>query len=205
MAAVSALQERPVNQRREPRVRLDDRSRERQQDVVPDLHERTPRVLGRVPPGVVDVERRAVVDEVEPPVPDEEVGVPGRPVHVRHERVEPDDVRGQVRVRRGPDRPGGRRGHPAGSRGRCCARRCAPAGPGSRGRARPSPSAGSSSTRTSSGTGQSQVPRRARPRRAPRPAPCGPWPAPRNLTTYSPSSSASTRAGSEPPSRSGVT
>ena len=31
----------------------------------------------------------------------------------------------------------------------------------------------------------------------------GPWPAPRNLTTYSPSSSASTRPGSEPPSRSG--
>ena len=32
-----------------------------------------------------------------------------------------------------------------------------------------------------------------------------PWPAPRNLATYSPSSSASTTAGSEPPSRSGVT
>ena len=33
----------------------------------------------------------------------------------------------------------------------------------------------------------------------------GPWPAPRNFSTYSPSSSASTMAGSEPPSRSGVT
>src|SRR4051794_27771745 len=33
----------------------------------------------------------------------------------------------------------------------------------------------------------------------------GPWPAPRNLSTYSPSSSASTIAGSDPPSRSGVT
>src|SRR6185503_6577064 len=32
-----------------------------------------------------------------------------------------------------------------------------------------------------------------------------PCPAPRNLTTYMPSSSASTSAGSEPPSRSGVT
>src|SRR3954464_5738424 len=32
-----------------------------------------------------------------------------------------------------------------------------------------------------------------------------PWPAPRNFSTYSPSSSASTRAGSDPPSRSGVT
>ena len=31
----------------------------------------------------------------------------------------------------------------------------------------------------------------------------GPWPAPRNLSTYRPSSSASTRPGSEPPSRSG--
>ena len=35
-----------------------------------------------------------------------------------------------------------------------------------------------------------------------RPRPC---PAPRNFSTYSPSSSASTMAGSEPPSRSGVT
>ena len=40
--------------------------------------------------------------------------------------------------------------------------------------------------------------RRSRPR-----APCGPCPAPRNLRTYSPSSSASTSPGSEPPSRSG--
>ena len=32
-----------------------------------------------------------------------------------------------------------------------------------------------------------------------------PWPAPRNLTTYRPSSSASTSPGSDPPSRSGVT
>ena len=32
-----------------------------------------------------------------------------------------------------------------------------------------------------------------------------PWPAPRNFSTYSPSSSASTIAGSDPPSRSGVT
>lgn len=33
----------------------------------------------------------------------------------------------------------------------------------------------------------------------------GPWAAPRNLTTYRPSSSASTSPGSEPPSRNGVT
>ena len=35
--------------------------------------------------------------------------------------------------------------------------------------------------------------------------PLRPWPAPRNFTTYIPSSSASTRPGSEPPSRSAVT
>src|SRR6185369_2965795 len=33
----------------------------------------------------------------------------------------------------------------------------------------------------------------------------GPWPAPRNFNTYIPSSSASTIAGSDPPSRKGVT
>ena len=43
--------------------------------------------------------------------------------------------------------------------------------------------------------------RRATPRRATR----GPCPAPRNFTTYRPSSSASTRPGSEPPSRNAVT
>src|SRR6476661_2376192 len=32
-----------------------------------------------------------------------------------------------------------------------------------------------------------------------------PWPAPRNFTTYVPSSSPATMAGSEPPSRSGIT
>ena len=42
-------------------------------------------------------------------------------------------------------------------------------------------------------------------RPAPRSSARGPWPAPRNFSTYMPSSSASTMAGSDPPSRSGVT
>src|SRR5689334_16670524 len=63
---------------------------------------------------------------------------------------------------------------------------------------------GSSETKTSSGTSNPAV-------RAISPAINSairafvPWPAPRNLSTYMPSSSASMIAGSEPPSRSGVT
>ena len=41
---------------------------------------------------VVEVQRRAVVDQPQPVVPEQEVRVLGGAVDVRHERVEPDDV-----------------------------------------------------------------------------------------------------------------
>ena len=56
-------------------------------------------MLFAVAPGVVDVERRAVVDQPHPPVPDEHVRVLRRPIGVGDERVEPDDVGGPVRIR----------------------------------------------------------------------------------------------------------
>ena len=71
----------------------------RQQDVVGDRVERPSGVLGRIAPGVVDEQRRAVVDEVQPTMPGEDVRVAGRSVGVRDEGVEPDDVGGEVGVR----------------------------------------------------------------------------------------------------------
>ncbi len=66
------------------------------------------------------------------------------------------------------------------------------------------PSAGSSSISTSSGTGRPRA-RPTSPATISAASALVPWPAPRNLSTYSPSSSASTSPGIEPPSRSGVT
>ncbi len=66
------------------------------------------------------------------------------------------------------------------------------------------PSAGSSSTKTSSGTGRPSA-RATSPATSSAASAFGPCPAPRNLSTYRPSSSASTSPGIEPPSRSGVT
>ncbi len=55
-------------------------------------------MLVRVAPGVVDVQRRAVVDQPWPAVPHEQVRVLRRSVRVGHEGIEPDDVGGEVRV-----------------------------------------------------------------------------------------------------------
>ena len=66
--------------------------------MLADPPERPLRV-GR-PAAVVPVERGAVVDEPQPPVPPEQVRVVRRAVDVRQERVEPDDRRGKVGIRR---------------------------------------------------------------------------------------------------------
>ena len=63
-------------------------------------------------------------------------------------------------------------------------------------------SSASTFTNTSSGTG-SPTPRASSPATTSAASAFGPCPAPRNLSTYRPSSSASTIAGSDPPSRSG--
>ena len=61
------------------------------------------RRLGKRPLGVLAEERRAVVDQVQPAVPDEQVRVAGSAVDVRHERVEPDHIGGQVGIDGGVD------------------------------------------------------------------------------------------------------
>ena len=65
-------------------------------------------------------------------------------------------------------------------------------------------SAPSSSTSTWSGTGSPRC-RASSPASSSATSALRPWPAPSSFTTYSPSSSASTSAGSDPPSRRGVT
>jgi hypothetical protein len=72
--------------------------------VLGESGERSPRVGRRIPPGVVDVERRAVVDQPRRPVPDEDVRVLRRAVRVCHQPVEPDDVGCQLGRRERPDR-----------------------------------------------------------------------------------------------------
>ena len=67
--------------------------------MVGDPREGPPGVRRRVRPGVLDVERRAVVDEPQAAVPDQQVDVLGRPVDVRDEGVEPDDVGREVGIR----------------------------------------------------------------------------------------------------------
>ena len=66
------------------------------------------------------------------------------------------------------------------------------------------PMTGSSSTPTRSGT-RTPIRRPSSPTTTSATSAAVPCPAPVNLTTYMPSSSASTSPGSEPPSRSGVT
>ena len=53
---------------------------------------------------MVHVQRRPVIDEPEPPVPDQQVHVAHGPIDVRGQRVEPDDVGRQVGVGRRTDR-----------------------------------------------------------------------------------------------------
>src|SRR4051812_33578913 len=91
-------QEGLVDQAGIPRVGRFDRPGIRQQDVIADALERPPRMRLGVAPGVVDVQRCAVVDEPWTAVPDEQVGVLRRPIGVRDETIEPDDVGSELRV-----------------------------------------------------------------------------------------------------------
>ena len=75
-----------------------------QQDVRGDPLERPSGVLVGVTPGVVDVERGAVVDQPRPAVPDEQVRVLGGSVRVRRQGVEPDDIGGERGIDDGPRR-----------------------------------------------------------------------------------------------------
>ena len=92
--------------RREPRVGRGDVAGARQQHVVADRRERAQRLGGRVLPRVLQVERGAVVDQPQPAVPEQQVGVLRRAVDVGRERVEPDDLGGQLRVGRRARRRG---------------------------------------------------------------------------------------------------
>ena len=154
--------------------------------------------------GVVEVQRGAVVDQPEAVVPPEEVRVLRRAIDVRHERVEPDDVGGEVGIGGGA---GGRA-----ERQRARQEVDAEVEPVAReqqvldlGVGLGAADRGVELDQRRAPAPEARAPARALPRRSRRRAPSAPWPAPRNLRTYSPSSSASTSAGSDPPSRSGVT
>ena len=194
-----------VDERRQARVGRRDRARERQQDVIASPLERAAGMRVRVAPGVVDVQRGAVVDQPRPAVPDEQVRVPRRAVGVR---------RRARRARR-------RRPRQSGS-GRAIGRRAEGHRAGQEVEPEVEPGAlleQVAGLLVGLGVAEGRIdldddelrhrqpdrPRRARRRATPRRAPAVPAPAPRNLTTYRPSSSASTSPGSEPPSRSGVT
>src|SRR5262245_6158462 len=81
-----------------------DRAGIRQQDVVAHLDERTARMCGWVAPGVMEVERGAVVDQPQPPAPYEQVWVAGCAIHVRDQGIEPDDVGSKLWRRNRSDR-----------------------------------------------------------------------------------------------------
>src|SRR5262249_33219016 len=71
--------------------------REGQEDVLADLRERGAAARRTRRPPMLEVERRAVIDEVQAAVPPQEVRVPRGAVDVGHQRVEPDDLRRERR------------------------------------------------------------------------------------------------------------
>ncbi len=81
--------------------------------MVADPLEPASRVVVRVAPGVVDVQRSAVIDQPRTSMPDEQVRIDRSPVRVGDERVKPDDVR---RGRRIDQSTGGVRGRVEGQR-----------------------------------------------------------------------------------------
>ncbi len=72
----------------------------REQDVVLDQRERLVGVLCGVQTAVVEVQRGAVVDQPQPVVPEQQVGVARGAIDVGGERVEPHDVGGESVLRR---------------------------------------------------------------------------------------------------------
>ena len=79
--------------------------------MVAEPLERSSGMRVRVAPRVMDIQRRAMVDEPGATVPDEEVRVLGRPVRVGDEAVEPDDRGRSFRVHRRERRGRGRVEH----------------------------------------------------------------------------------------------
>ena len=161
-----------------------DRARAGQQHVVGDRRERAPRRPRRARAAVLAVERRAVVDQPEPAVPEQQVGLLRGAVDVRHERVEPDDVGGELGSSRA-----GRRRRRAARRGGSRPRGSCPALAGMQvldlGSGSARPSAGSTSTTHELRHRETEGPRQLADddlgdqRR-------GPWPAPRNFSDVEP-------------------
>ena len=120
------------------RVDLGDAARPGQQHMVADQRKRIQRRRRIAEPGVVEVERRAVVDEPELAMPDQHVGVARGPVEVGHEGVEPDDARGELGIGRVGERVEGEGAREVVEAEVEC-RRWRGSGPGSRGRARCGP------------------------------------------------------------------
>ncbi len=71
-----------------------------QQDMVADLREGRARPVLVVVLGVVHVERCAMIDQKEPPMPPEQIGVARRAIDIGDEGVKPDDERSQFTVQR---------------------------------------------------------------------------------------------------------
>src|ERR1700760_1915612 len=76
----------------------------RQQYMVFDLSKWL-RCLGLPPrPGVMEVERGAMIDQPEFFIPPEHIGIAGCAVYIEQERVQPDDLRGEFLVQRSDGR-----------------------------------------------------------------------------------------------------
>jgi hypothetical protein len=92
-------QQRVGDQRRQRGVGRGDVAAGGEQHVLPHQREGRPRArLVHAAPVVMHVQRGAVIDQPRPPLPDEQVRVASRAVHVGHERVEPDHARRQLGV-----------------------------------------------------------------------------------------------------------
>ena len=154
---------------------------------------------------VVEVERRAVVDQPEPVVPHQHVGVARRAVDVGDVGVEPDD-----RARRASASGCSASGSNVDRARQVVERQVEPGAVRSDQVLDLGVGLGAREVGIEldeDDLGHRQAERRARSRRRParRSAPSGPGRRRGTSATYRPSSSASTIAGSEPPSRSGVT
>src|SRR5262245_53638770 len=80
------------------RIHLSERVGELQQDMVFYKGEWVPAPSEMVVPSVMEIERGAMINEPESPMPDQHVRVARRSVNICHIRVEPNDRRGEIRV-----------------------------------------------------------------------------------------------------------
>src|SRR5215472_3185922 len=67
----------------------------RQQYVILHLGKTTPCARKILVPGMVEVQRGAMVYKPDPAMPDQQIGIARRTIHVGDKGVEPDDLRGQ--------------------------------------------------------------------------------------------------------------